>query len=127
MGALPFFPKVTQLRGTQPPKLVLSSSISVYARRVDPSALSFSLSSHRHSYISHLFALAYRFINKFTFQKKKTAQTPPFFYSAANKLELRLTLSVYARRVDSSALVFSLSSHRHPFIGLVFNSRFMES
>jgi hypothetical protein len=117
MGALPFFPKVTQLRGTQPPKLVLSFSISVYARRVDPSGLSFSLSSHRHSYISHLFALAYRFINNFTFQKRKNSTIK----------ELRLTLSVYARRVDSSALVFSLSSHRHSFIGLVFSSRFIDS
>ncbi len=34
---------------------------------------------------------------------------------------------VYARRVDSSALVFSLSSHRHSYIGLVFSSRFIDS
>jgi hypothetical protein len=34
--------------------------------------------------------------------------------------------SVYARRVDSSALVFSLSSHRHSYIGLVCNSRFID-
>jgi len=33
---------------------------------------------------------------------------------------------VYARRVDSSVLVFSLSSHRHSYIGLVFSSRFIE-
>ena len=30
-------------------------------------------------------------------------------------------------RVDSSALVFSLSSHRHSYIGLVFSSRFIDS
>jgi hypothetical protein len=34
---------------------------------------------------------------------------------------------VYVRRVDSSALVFSLQSHRHSCIGLVFGSRFMDS
>ncbi len=31
---------------------------------------------------------------------------------------------MYVRRVDSSTLVFSLSSHRHTFIGLVFRSRY---
>ncbi len=30
-------------------------------------------------------------------------------------------------RVDSSTLVFSLSSHRHSFIGFVCNSRFNDS
>jgi hypothetical protein len=34
---------------------------------------------------------------------------------------------VYARRVDSSALGFSLSSHRHSYIGFVFSSRFIHS
>ncbi len=33
---------------------------------------------------------------------------------------------VYVRRVDSSSLVFSLSSHRHSYIGLVFNSHFID-
>ncbi len=33
---------------------------------------------------------------------------------------------VCARRVDSSALDFSLSSHRHSYIGLVFSSCFMD-
>jgi hypothetical protein len=33
---------------------------------------------------------------------------------------------VYTRRVDSSALVFSLSSHRHSYIGLVCSSRFID-
>jgi len=31
------------------------------------------------------------------------------------------------RRVDSSTLVFSLSSHRNPYIGFVFTSRFNDS
>ncbi len=31
------------------------------------------------------------------------------------------------RRVDSSSLVFNLSSHRHSYIVLVFNSRFIDS
>jgi hypothetical protein len=35
--------------------------------------------------------------------------------------------AVYARRVDFSALVFSLSSHRHSYIGLIFSSRFLDS
>jgi hypothetical protein len=34
--------------------------------------------------------------------------------------------TVYARRIDSSALVFSLSSHRHSYIGLLFSSRFID-
>jgi hypothetical protein len=33
---------------------------------------------------------------------------------------------VYARSVDSSSLVFSLSSHRLSYIGFVYNSRFFE-
>ncbi len=33
---------------------------------------------------------------------------------------------VYVRSVDSSSLVFSLSSHRHSYIGLVFSSRFID-
>jgi hypothetical protein len=32
-----------------------------------------------------------------------------------------------ARRVDSSVLVFSLSSHRYSFISLLFSSRFIDS
>ncbi len=34
---------------------------------------------------------------------------------------------MYVRRVDFSDLVFSLSSHRHSYIGLVFSSRFLDS
>jgi hypothetical protein len=34
---------------------------------------------------------------------------------------------VYASRVDSSTLVFSLSSHRHSYIGLIFTFRFIDS
>ncbi len=34
---------------------------------------------------------------------------------------------MYVRSVDSSVLVFSLSSYRHSFIGLVFTSRFSDS
>jgi hypothetical protein len=34
---------------------------------------------------------------------------------------------VYTRRVDFSSLVFSLSSHRHSYIGLVFCSWFVDS
>ncbi len=33
---------------------------------------------------------------------------------------------VYTRHVDSSPLGFSRSSHRHSYIGLVFNSRFID-
>ena len=35
--------------------------------------------------------------------------------------------TVYVRHVDSSALVFSLSSHRHSYKGLVFSFRFIDS
>jgi hypothetical protein len=34
---------------------------------------------------------------------------------------------VYTRHVDFSVLVFSLSSYRHSYIGLVFNSHFIDS
>ncbi len=34
---------------------------------------------------------------------------------------------VHARRVDSSTLVFSLSSHRYPYIVFVFSARFNDS
>jgi hypothetical protein len=37
------------------------------------------------------------------------------------------TNPVCGRRVDSSTLFFSLSSHRHSNIGLIFNSRFIHS
>jgi hypothetical protein len=33
---------------------------------------------------------------------------------------------VYARRVDPSALAFSLSSHRHSYMSLLFSSRFID-
>jgi hypothetical protein len=42
---------------------------------------------------------------------------------------LRITFNLdgtYTRRVDSSDLVFSLSSHRHSYIGLVFSSHFID-
>jgi hypothetical protein len=50
-------------------------------------------------------------------------------YSQTSRL-LTSSLSnntVYVRRVDSSALVFSLSSHRHLYIGLVCSSHFIDS
>jgi hypothetical protein len=37
------------------------------------------------------------------------------------------TNPVYVRRVDSSDLVFSLSSHRHSEIGVLFRFRFIDS
>ncbi len=39
----------------------------------------------------------------------------------------RTTVVRYTRHVDSSDLVFSLSSHRHSYKGLVFNFRFIDS
>jgi len=45
-----------------------------------------------------------------------------YFYS----LFLFCSLSSDARRVDSSPLVFRLSSHRHSYIVLVFSSRFID-
>jgi hypothetical protein len=37
------------------------------------------------------------------------------------------TNPVYVRRVNSFVLVCSLSSHRHSYIHLIFNSRFLDS
>jgi hypothetical protein len=52
----------------------------VYVRRVDPSALVFSLSSHRHSYIGLLFSSHSSILNKHGdhvfFLKKKSVQSP---------------------------------------------------
>ncbi len=42
-------------------------------------------------------------------------------------LSSSLTHPVHARRVDLSDFVFSLSSHRHSYLGLVFSSRFLDS
>ncbi len=39
----------------------------------------------------------------------------------------RSTQCIYVRRVNSSDLVFSLSLHRHSFIGLLFNYPFIDS
>ncbi len=47
-------------------------------------------------------------------------------HSGAKNPVFRISFPVYARRVDSSALVFSLSSYRHSYIGLVFTSRFID-
>jgi hypothetical protein len=56
------------------------TSNPVYVRRVDPSALVFSLSSHRHSYIGLLFSSHSSILNKqgdhVFFFKKKSVQNP---------------------------------------------------
>ena len=39
----------------------------------------------------------------------------------------RHLVNLHARRVDSSTLVFSLSSHRYPYIVFVFSARFNDS
>jgi hypothetical protein len=44
------------------------------------------------------------------------------FYKEQNNYSTSPSNSVYVRRVDFSDLVFSLSSHRHSHIGLVFSS-----
>jgi hypothetical protein len=49
-----------------------------------------------------------------------------FAFLQLQEFSLRI-LPVDSRRVDSSALVFSLSSHRHSFIGFVFSPRFVDS
>jgi hypothetical protein len=50
----------------------------------------------------------------------------PFFFPLRTCALVSLA-QVHARRVDPSALVFSLSSHRHSYLGLLFSSRFMVS
>ena len=49
----------------------------------------------------------------------------PYILSALNSFPMSHT--VYVRSVDPSVLAFSLSSHRHSYIGLVFSSRFIDS
>ncbi len=55
--------------------------------------------------------------------KKVIGSSPVENYTYAH---IHMIFPVYVRRVDSSALVFSLSSHRHSYIGLVFRSRFID-
>jgi hypothetical protein len=53
--------------------------------------------------------------------------TQPSHSQTSRLLTSSLSINpVYARRVDSSGLVFSLSSHRHSYIGLVFSSLFID-
>ena len=47
--------------------------------------------------------------------------------SSLSKCIFSSIFPVYPRRVDFSSLVFSLSSHQHSYIGLVFSSRFLDS
>jgi hypothetical protein len=47
-------------------------------------------------------------------------------FSSQLKIRVGLVLT-NTRRVDSSALVLSLSLHRHSYIGLVFSYRFIDS
>ena len=82
-------------------------------RHVDPSGLTFSLSLHFHhtnTQISLLFSSRLSFHNK---------QLLSLIDKGRDK--------VYVRRVDPSTLGFSLSSHRHSYIRLLFNSRFIDS
>jgi hypothetical protein len=99
-----------------------SPSNPVYSRCVDSSALGFSLSTHRHSYIGLVFSSRVIhnkqqiFFAQFVLKNKKT-------FSISNEDPSNL---VYARHVDSLSLGFSLSSHRQSCIGLVCNSRFID-
>jgi hypothetical protein len=56
-------------------------------------------------------------------------ETDRFFATSVFMLRFSCSPSnpVYTRSVDFSDLVFSLSSHRYSYIGLVFNSRFFYS
>ena len=49
----------------------------------------------------------------------------PFFYSGLPKKSV--STRGYARRVDPSAYAFSLASHRHSHISLLFSSSFIDS
>jgi hypothetical protein len=52
---LHLFPKDSRFRQVAKEKKIIYLFFGSLARRVDPTALSFSFSSHRHSYISLLF------------------------------------------------------------------------
>ena len=82
----------------------------VYGRRVDPSPLDFSLSSHRHSH-SPITLANLSSINLVSIFR---CSSPPYN-------------PVYVRCVDPSDLAFILPSHRHSCIRLLFTSRFISS
>ena len=65
-----------------------------------------------HEVLSYYFTTSTRFLKKKTFSD---CHWRPGFHS------------VYARRVDPSALAFSLASHRHSSITILFSSRFIDS
>ena len=102
----------------------------VYTRRVDPSGLVFSLSSHRYSYI-HVFylALTLSIHNK----PVKTIQSSiwlSFYHLIINNLDTRPETyciyplnPVYVRCLDPSVLSFSLSLYRHPSMCILFTFR----
>jgi hypothetical protein len=141
----------------------------VHVRRVDPSDLVLSLSSHRHSYIGLLLTLTLSILNKrsnrligkltaflqlqeFNLRNRLvdcplvnldgSPIVPPSHTHPSHSQTFRLSSinlvsifrcssppinPVYTRRVDPSALVLSLSSHRHSYIGLLFSSHFIHN
>ena len=65
---------------------------------------------------------------------KITSHTHPSHSQTSRLLTSSLSLGVqppwnpvYVRRVNPSTLVFSHSSHRHSYVGLFFNSHFIDS
>ncbi len=94
-----------------------SSTVNpVYERHVTSLVLVCSLSSHRHSYTSYLYLSLYWFI----INNNKS------FSSINVRCSSSTIHPVYTRRVDSSSLIFSLSSPRHSYIGLDFSSLFID-
>jgi hypothetical protein len=122
--------------------LITNNNNPVPERRVDSSTLVFSLSSHRHSELRS--AMTKRWKKKhYIVQRLQQMWTYVAFvntwYSRVTVVVLRcgsiffrgiffftkyvsLNNPVSKRRVDSSVLVFSLSSHRHSELGFTFDS-----
>ena len=110
----------------------------VYARRLDPSVLAFSLSLYRHPIICILYNSRFTSYTKQTrdVHYKHTVFSSYLKSKVVNILTktsaLFITLNIddtpvvsrshYVRRVDPSSLGFSLTSHRHSSISLLFSS-----
>jgi hypothetical protein len=87
----------------------------VYARHVDPSTLAFSLSSHRHSYISLLFSC--RFITSYNLIGKLTAFLHLQEFSLHNQIVVSSTTTV-SRPPHNSTPRFVTFSPRLQYYGL---------
>jgi hypothetical protein len=116
-----------QLKGQRP--LVFHPAALRITLNLDGAPIT-SINNKQHHYIGFILAFASSIHNKQHFSHHFKNTYSPITLTNISSIDVvfifRCSSStrnpVYVRRVDSSVLVFSLSSHRHSYIGLVFNS-----